>query len=418
MKYWLLRHRTPPAVIIRPREWAYGHQLQEILMGLYMALRIGGTLTIVPPWHVANRALLQLECAEVPIRRRGLAAASVQLHGRWLDWSESASAALRQLVLRIQLLGVAILGQERAREERVHAFVKRARERAKAGPRRDYLDVDFRREFGRRPLGMRLNDAVERRARAQAARAGIDTARLAIVHARESGYKRGIDSTTDQRRNARIDSYASAVDLLQASGFTVVRIGDASMTPFTHPGVMDLATSPHRTDELELWCVLQSRLFIASDSGPFVGAYAANVPMLMVNVTSVIDAYPLRRGDRYILKHVHDATTGRILTVDEVATPALLAIRKDVARYTFVDNTADEIREAVAEMLRIDRKNDVLDDAQQEFRRMIADVWNSAPLREKRARSGQVAEQFLGDGAIGSAFANSMFGRTANAAQA
>ena len=49
------------------------------------------------------------------------------------------------------------------------------------------------------------------------------------------------------------------------------------------PGVIDVATAPWRTDRLELWAVLRSRFFIASDSGPYFLAHLAGIPCLAVN---------------------------------------------------------------------------------------------------------------------------------------
>ena len=53
-----------------------------------------------------------------------------------------------------------------------------------------------------------------------------------------------------------------AVDDLVQRGYTVIRLGDPSMTPLRHPGVVDLATSPTRTNLLEVYCLLRSDFII------------------------------------------------------------------------------------------------------------------------------------------------------------
>src|SRR6185436_10511695 len=75
----------------------------------------------------------------------------------------------------------------------------------------------------------------EREAIAQAAMLGIGpTDRIVTVHVRESGYRStaGLRQRQwDELRNARIETYFAAFNALVERGFTVVRLGDPSMTP-------------------------------------------------------------------------------------------------------------------------------------------------------------------------------------------
>ena len=61
------------------------------------------------------------------------------------------------------------------------------------------------------------------------------------------------------RSGSRSDRAAKG---LRARGYTVVRLGDPSMTPLSHPGVIDLATSPARTNLLEVYCLLRSAFIV------------------------------------------------------------------------------------------------------------------------------------------------------------
>ena len=50
-----------------------------------------------------------------------------------------------------------------------------------------------------------------------------------------------------------------------------MRIGDSTMTPLDHPGVLDLAKSTKRTELLELYCLMRSELLLGCESGLFRG---------------------------------------------------------------------------------------------------------------------------------------------------
>lgn len=275
----------------------------------------------------------------------------------------------------------------------------------------DYFGLDFRVCYARHPLTVRLAPQVEATAREAARRVGIDTdARLVAVHVRESGFKRGQggESPADAMRNARIDTYVPALLHLVAHGFTVVRIGDPLMTPLRQPGMIDLATSPGRTDALELWVLMRSALFIAGDSGPFAAALLSPAPCLAVNVTNVLGGYPVRRSDRYILKRVFDAVRGRDLTLSEILEPEYFAGRKNLERYRVVDNTESDIVEAVKEMLDVLDGKDERSAPQEQFHAWAEASYNSPAVAARRTRKGEPAVQLLGDGRIGRAFAEGM----------
>lgn len=276
-----------------------------------------------------------------------------------------------------------------------------------------YFDLDLRKSYATAPVEIRLPDAAERDVRQRARALGLDgRTRIVTLHVREAGYKASLgyaDREKDAARNADIDTYRAAIDVLVSRGYTVVRFGDPSMTPFTHPGVIDLATSPLRTPALEIWCVLHSRFFITGDSGPFNLGVLTGVPSLGVNLTELIGLYPLRPSDRNILKHVVDSTSRRELTLLEMLTPHHLKFRWAPGRFELRDNTADEIREAVEEM--DDALNGVrpVGSAQRALRQAVADFLETDYGRKKQ-KAGLQPGFYLGDGWIGEAFAQAHLG--------
>ena len=410
MKYTLVGRRAHPTLVVRPREGTYGHQVLEVLMALHMAVARGGRVVYVKPRHVANHALFELQCREVPIvrgtrsvllrlRAKGVAAVG---HVRF-GWRVRFRGAYVNLLTR----GVERFPGLRPVRKRAKARLGTLQARAGHGPP-DFFGLDFRECYARRALHIALLPHAEAGAAQAAAAIGIEPdARIVVLHVRESGFKQaaGGDRDADAIRNARIETYFDAIDLLVSRGFTVVRVGDRYMTPVQRIGVVDLATSPARTDELELWLMFRSRMFIACDSGPYAATYMTATPCLAVNVTNVIGGYPVRKRDRYILKRVHDARLGRELTLREMLTLEYFEQRKDLLRYRFIDNTPEEIRAAVEEMLGVFDGDTRLSDEQQAFFQLADRLYGSEDVAARRVRKGEPARQLLGDGAIARFFA-------------
>jgi putative glycosyltransferase (TIGR04372 family) len=223
------------------------------------------------------------------------------------------------------------------------------------------------------PLRLRLPAAMEAEALASAARAGIDpSARLVTVHVRESGYRAagGLRQREwDTLRNARIETYDKAFRALVSRGYTVVRLGDSTMTPVTLPGVVDLALSPARTEALEAWCVLRSHFLIGCDSGPSWLAFLFGVPVLTVNALHLRDVQ--RPSDRMICKLVRERATGHQLSLTDMLSAAFLreGLRTDL--YEHLDNTPSDIAEAAVDMADVVEGLPKLFHHQREFNRML-----------------------------------------------
>jgi putative glycosyltransferase (TIGR04372 family) len=197
-----------------------------------------------------------------------------------------------------------------------------------------------------------LPPSMEQEALDQAARLGIDaSARLVTLHVRESGYRAtaGLRQRGwDELRNAHIETYLDACRALIARGYTVVRLGDPTMTPVSAPGVVDLANAAERSQALEAWCVMRSEFLIGCDSGPSWLAFLVGVPVLTINAVHFRDV--LRPCDRMICKLVIERATGRQLTLDEMLTAEFLRDGLRTDRYQHIDNTPKDITAAVLDM--------------------------------------------------------------------
>ena len=108
---------------------------------------------------------------------------------------------------------------------------------------------------------------------------------------------------------------------------------------------------------------------------------------------------------RYILKRVYDVTRGRELTLREMITFEYFETRKDLERYLVIDNTSEDIWDAMANMLETLEGSPEPAPEQLELRDLIAALNSSPELALRRVRKGDPAVQLLGDGLPGRAFA-------------
>lgn len=388
MDYALLRVGPGRLLVTRPDTNAYGNATLNMATSFQLGRHLGATLCVAPINPERHQALCALECDEV---------------SRWPAGARPAAVALALCgaAARVGLSG-------RGNPGIVGTLAALGEGGAGTAEERAYFGLDLREAYATRPLPVRLSASALQRIRAGREALGLgENSRLVTLHVRESGYKAAhgsVDREKDAARNASIESYLPAIDWLVSRGYTVVRFGDPLMTPLTHPGVVDLATSSHRTPELEIWAVLESRFFIASDSGPYNLSVLSGVPCLAVNMTHHIGGYPLRAHDRYILKHAVDTETGREVGIAEMFTPAHLKHRWVPGRFRFVDNTAVEIAAAVQEMETVVGGQASVAPAQQAFRDAVVAFLASDYGQRKQGKGAQGAF-FLGEGWIGGRFA-------------
>lgn len=222
-------------------------------------------------------------------------------------------------------------------------------------------------------MRLRLPPDREQEARRAAERLGIDPDRpIVTVHVRERGYRSAAGLRQrhwDETRNARIETYVDAFDALVDRGYTVVRLGDPSMTPVSRHGVVDLATSDARTPWLDIWCTMRSEFLIGSDSGPSFLAMLLDVPLLTVNAVHFRDL--TRETDRVICKLARDRATGRVLPVSEMLTTEFLRVGFKGDRYECLDNTADDLCRAAIDMIEVVHGREERSSWQNKFNRRL-----------------------------------------------
>lgn len=174
------------------------------------------------------------------------------------------------------------------------------------------------------------------------------------VHCREGGYHAASEDT-NSFRNADITTYLPAMAEIVARGGFVVRLGDPSMKPLPAlDGVYDYALSPERRPHLDIALGATCRFFIGTTSGPTSFAALFNRPAALTNMIPYGMAPGLSPTDVAITKIVKWAD-GRVLSYEDAfhhrASDWRATSNYDNAQFEIVDNSPDEIRDLVIEML-------------------------------------------------------------------
>ena len=177
------------------------------------------------------------------------------------------------------------------------------------------------------------------------------------LHVREAGYH----SETAKgwigniHRDSQIEDYFPALEAITQRGGWVVRIGDPSMTPLPPMDqVIDYAVAEERAEELDVFFCAAAKFMFAVSSGGSAVANCFGTPVLGVNIFPSGD-YPYSERDLFIHKRLHRRATREFLNARETVEPPLRLMQSP--RYyeehdiDVVDNTPEELREAVEEMM-------------------------------------------------------------------
>lgn len=402
MQYKRIRLGPLSLLVVRPLEGGYGHLGVAILNGLLMARATRSWLYVRRPALTLNDEIFRLRSDVVPL------VSESRLLNALMDRPELMEFLSDPLEYVRRVLTSSSLDKSNSRRFRNLTLFLLDRLPPQSPPSPPFFGVDLRYGYARSPLRVRFPHNVERLAARRARDLGIDPDRpIVTLHVREAGYRPSVglaERPIDDSRNARIESYFEAIDALVARGFTVVRVGDPTMTPVARPGVVDLATSAQRDELAELWCLLHSRFFIGCESGVYSTCLLVGVPCLHVNGTNPVGAYPARARDRAILKRAVDVKTGRLLTVSDMLTEEFLYQRKDEGRYRFLDNSPQDILEAVEEMLAADSGREAPTPLQLEYADRVRALQASDRILKKYKSKGQSGPFYLGDGRIARGF--------------
>jgi len=210
-----------------------------------------------------------------------------------------------------------------------------------------------------------------------------DDAWFVSMHVREPGFfDEDVPWNNNRFRNARIETYFPAVEEIVKRGGWVIRMGDPSMTPLPEmDNVIDFACGEEREKWMDMFIIGESRFFLGMASGPSALPPNFGVPSLGTNWFP-LGWWPFCTGDMFVPKLLRRKSDGKLLTTTETLAPpyfgAIEPLFFDRYGVEVVDNTPEELKEAVVEMLdRLDGipmsgEDQQLHDAYQE----VADPYN------------------------------------------
>ena len=412
-----VRRAGPRLLVSQPNAVQFGHLGMEMVMALARAREEQAAIAFLRAPRVVNDGAFELESDQVDVRKLSPPAES-WWRSRWMldrllagleergrEFREDFWHEVGELA-REETWDPAMSPRLRRMLRSTKSYAGRQRpERMAAG------DPYLKRRLIRTPVPVRLRPPAAERASALAAAIGVPPgAPIVAVHAREAGWKRGREvqdkeyrgerQRDDSTRNVRIETYFAAIDCLVSRGFTVVRLGDASMKPVRRPGVVDLALDPRRTPLLDVYVLLRSAFLLAGESGPSVFTLLTNTPTLTVNATDPISSFPIRRDWLFMLKRVIDLKTGDTLTLSDMLGERYLEALRDTYRFRYVANTSQEIRDAVEEMLEFLESPPPESAGQSQFRDDVTRQSVDLGTRHKYIRKWAADRGFLGDGRV------------------
>jgi putative glycosyltransferase (TIGR04372 family) len=182
-------------------------------------------------------------------------------------------------------------------------------------------------------------------------------------------------------RDAKIDDYLPAIDLIVKRGGWVIRMGDASMKPLPPlPNVIDYAHSTLKTPKADMFISLGCRFFLGTNSGFATVPAIYGVRCVFSNWLPI--GLPFWPSHSLLMpKLFWNEEQARYLTLEEVFKTGLAFIQNwsDLpADITLRDNAPEEIRDLANEALGLATEctNERLDEARTAYSE-IANTYGS-----------------------------------------
>lgn len=219
--------------------------------------------------------------------------------------------------------------------------------------------------FNSAPPQINFTDEEHVRGRALLATFGIrDDDWYVSIFARDHKYYKenspGTDIRFSDHRNADIDTFRLAVDAILAAGGWVIRMGSSVEKPLSirHPRVIDYATH-FRSDFGDIYLTAHSRFFVGTTSGASDVAVLFDTPFVGVNYVP-IGCAPFGKNAIFIPKRIISRESGEQVAMRDqlqffvgIQVGAFLVPEDEMQKlgWAFEDNSPEEIRDVVEEML-------------------------------------------------------------------
>lgn len=220
---------------------------------------------------------------------------------------------------------------------------------------------------------------LEQRCRTRMTELGLpENAWFVTLHVRESGEAvRGV-------RDCSIESYGLLIAEVVGRGGWVVRIGDKNMTDYKVDGLISLTNEQALYETLTIYAIAKCRFFVGTGSGPIVIPRCFGIRSLASNWGPL--ASRQWGADEILLpKEYRDNVENRSLTLAERVTAKFgyseCCKDLDEKGVSVIDNSPEELWEAVIEMFNFDKPVDPLTVKCQTFADEISNAHKLYPIR-------------------------------------
>src|SRR3989338_562782 len=160
-------------------------------------------------------------------------------------------------------------------------------------------------------------------------------------------------------RNSHIENYIEAMRYIRSLGGVVIRLGDS--VPLGHEDYyIDYPNTPFRSELMDLFLIKHCLFFFGTNSTIFYTALLLGAPTLAVNVSDYLSVRPYKSVDLFIYKRIFSCVQKKIISFHEAFQIAgdiihtncnISVFERFNKEYKLIENTSEEIADAVKEML-------------------------------------------------------------------
>ena len=180
-------------------------------------------------------------------------------------------------------------------------------------------------------------------------------------------------------RNANIENFKLVSEYLTGLGYYVIRMGDKNSKPFlsNNKKIIDYARLEKKNEFMDIFLASHCNFIITTACGLDAMTSIHNIPFVIVNFAQVGLTRSTNKKQITIFKHFKKKNDLKNLTLSEIFDLNLAeALTNDIfleKQIELIENTPEEIKDAVIEMLELMKNNFIVSDKYKDLQSVF---WN------------------------------------------
>ena len=181
-------------------------------------------------------------------------------------------------------------------------------------------------------------------------------------------------------RNANIENFKLVSEYLTGLGYYVIRMGDKNSKPFlsNNKKIIDYARLEKKNEFMDIFLTSHCNFFLTTGAGlDVVASSICDLPIIIVNFAQVGYTRSTNKKQITIFKHFKKKNDLKNLTLSEIFDLNLAeALTNDIfleKQIELIENTPEEIKDAVIEMLELMKNNFIVSDKYKDLQSVF---WN------------------------------------------